>query len=705
MSALWNIRTILLLPPLLVVLLATVIAFATLYHLKGQFDHARSIQGDNMTLVFEAEQLSEHTLDVHGEVRRALQGAISGEKDELQLYYIHSDVVNALAELQQRVQRFASDPQLTNIQMAHVSSFREEFENYRRFMIMATDIIAIDTTTAEQYVARAHDHFIRFTHAGHRISSELIDHVKLLQRKEAGMIERSYRNTLIYGMLGMLLVYVIVRLIARRTSQCLLMIANALQRLGKNTSQPPEMPEIDSLQQRAHGEIKTIVDALGEFRRALVDRHKQQQQIDELSYFDPLTGLANRRLLIEHLQQALKNIHHEQQHCALLFIDLDNFKDINDTIGHSAGDRVLQQVGERLVRCLSSSDTAARTGGDEFFILLEHLPAAADEAANEVKQTAERIIKALSRPFELTEGNYPLTASVGASLSDDPNDSVDQLMLNADLALYQAKSSGKNQVRFFDPIMQETVNRRTQLESDLREALNRQQLALHYQPQVNAESKVRGYEALLRWQHPEQGMISPAEFIPIAEESGQIIEIGHWVLQQACEQLVAWQDDLKKNTLSISVNVSGIQFAQEDFPQRVSRVIVNSGANPARLKLELTESMLLTNVEDTITKMRAINRIGILFSLDDFGTGYSSLSYLKHLPLSWLKIDQSFVRDMMNDPDDDAIVRTIIALSKSLGMRVIAEGVETKEQYQHLLSMGCDEFQGYYFGRPAPLED
>ena len=705
MSALWNIRTILLLPPLLVVLLATVIAFATLYHLKGQFDHARSIQGDNMTLVFEAEQLSEHTLDVHGEVRRALQGAISGEKDELQLYYIHSDVVNALAELQQRVQRFASDPQLTNIQMAHVSSFREEFENYRRFMIMATDIIAIDTTTAEQYVARAHDHFIRFTHAGHRISSELIDHVKVLQRKEAGMIERSYRNTLIYGMLGMLLVYVIVRLIARRTSQCLLMIANALQRLGKNTSQPPEMPEIDSLQQRAHGEIKTIVDALGEFRRALVDRHKQQQQIDELSYFDPLTGLANRRLLIEHLQQALKNIHHEQQHCALLFIDLDNFKDINDTIGHSAGDRVLQQVGERLVRCLSSSDTAARTGGDEFFILLEHLPAAADEAANEVKQTAERIIKALSRPFELTEGNYPLTASVGASLSDDPNDSVDQLMLNADLALYQAKSSGKNQVRFFDPIMQETVNRRTQLESDLREALNRQQLALHYQPQVNAESKVRGYEALLRWQHPEQGMISPAEFIPIAEESGQIIEIGHWVLQQACEQLVAWQDDLKKNTLSISVNVSGIQFAQEDFPQRVSRVIVNSGANPARLKLELTESMLLTNVEDTITKMRAINRIGILFSLDDFGTGYSSLSYLKHLPLSWLKIDQSFVRDMMNDPDDDAIVRTIIALSKSLGMRVIAEGVETKEQYQHLLSMGCDEFQGYYFGRPAPLEN
>ena len=705
MSALWNIRTILLLPPLLVVLLATVIAFATLYHLKGQFDHARSIQGDNMTLVFEAEQLSEHTLDVHGEVRRALQGAISGEKDELQLYYIHSDVVNALAELQQRVQRFASDPQLTNIQMAHVSRFREEFENYRRFMIMATDIIAIDTTTAEQYVARAHDHFIRFTHAGHRISSELIDHVKVLQREEAGMIERSYRNTLIYGMLGMLLVYVIVRLIARRTSQCLLMIANALQRLGKNTSQPPEMPEIDSLQQRAHGEIKTIVDALGEFRRALVDRHKQQQQIDELSYFDPLTGLANRRLLIEHLQQALKNIHHEQQHCALLFIDLDNFKDINDTIGHSAGDRVLQQVGERLVRCLSSSDTAARTGGDEFFILLEHLPAAADEAANEVKQTAERIIKALSRPFELTEGNYPLTASVGASLSDDPNDSVDQLMLNADLALYQAKSSGKNQVRFFDPIMQETVNRRTQLESDLREALNRQQLALHYQPQVNAESKVRGYEALLRWQHPEQGMISPAEFIPIAEESGQIIEIGHWVLQQACEQLVAWQDDLKKNTLSISVNVSGIQFAQEDFPQRVSRVIVNSGANPARLKLELTESMLLTNVEDTITKMRAINRIGILFSLDDFGTGYSSLSYLKHLPLSWLKIDQSFVRDMMNDPDDDAIVRTIIALSKSLGMRVIAEGVETKEQYQHLLSMGCDEFQGYYFGRPAPLED
>ena len=704
MKALWNIRTILLLPPLLVIVLATVISFFTLYYLKVQFDQARAQQSEYMALVVDAERLSEHTLDVHRLVRDALQGAISGEVDELNLYYIHSDVVNELAKLQRRVQQFADRPEVRNNAGEELESFRNEFENYRRFMIMATDIIAIDTSTADQYADKAHDHFIHFTHSSHTITGNLLQHVNTMQDNDMLLLERSYQHTLFYGLLGMLLVYIVVRLVSRKLSECLMLIANALKLLGAQHQEPPELPEITALQQRAQGEIKYIVDALSQFQQALVDRHKQDKRIQQLAYFDPLTGLANRRLLLEHLQNALDAITEDQQHCALMFIDLDNFKNINDTIGHSAGDEILQQVAERIVHCIGNTDIAAHTGGDEFIILLEKLSEKPHEAAARITHIGEKILATLNQPFWLGSHQYNITASIGISLTNHADDSIDQIMLNADLALHQAKATGKNGLRFFDPVMQEVVSHRTKLESELRQAIQQQQLLLHYQPQVDRSGQLLGYEALIRWQHPERGMVSPAEFIPLAEETGLIIEIGNWVMHTACKQLYEWRSDPKKSLHGISVNVSSLQFAQEDFPKQVSMAVMDTGANPSRLKLELTESLLLDNVDDTIDKMKAITRMGIHFALDDFGTGYSSLSYLKHLPLSWLKIDQSFVRDMLSDSEDEAIVRTIIVLAKTLSLTVIAEGVETEEQYQHLLRLDCDEFQGYYFGRPAPLE-
>lgn len=702
-NTLWNIRSILLLPPLLVTVLATVISVATLFQLKLQFDSARQTQAEYMQRVIEAERLSEQTLAVHQQVRHSMEGAVSGLMDELRLYYIHSDVVNDLASLQQQVGGFANSPQMRDVEQTEISAYTREFEAYRRFMIMATDIIAIDPTSASHYISLAHDHFVNFTHVSHRISVQLLEQIEQAQQREMALLEGSYYRILLFGLLGMVLVYFLVSLVAKRTSQCLLLIADALKRLGKQDEAPPELPEITRLQQRAKGEIKQIADSLGEFRQALLDRHRQQARINELSYFDPLTGLANRRLLLEHLHHALREIAMHPQHCALLFIDLDNFKNINDTLGHSAGDILLKQAAERIIECLSSNDTAARAGGDEFIILLENLNPSSHEAAGQIQQTAESLLKALNRPYTINEMEYMLSASIGVTLTDNEQESPDQLMLNADLALYQAKAAGKNTLRFFDPRMQETVNRRAQLESDLREALAREQFMLFYQPQINRDGELIGYEALIRWQHPEKGMVSPAEFIPLAEETGLIIEIGYWVMKTACQQLVAWQTEAQKSHYNISINVSSVQFAQHDFAMQVSSALVETGANPRLLKLELTESLLLDNVDDTIDKMNAINRMGIHFSLDDFGTGYSSLSYLKHLPLSWLKIDQSFVRDMMEDEEDDAIVRTIIALGKSLGLRVIAEGVETSEQHQHLIELGCDEFQGYYFGRPQAL--
>ena len=437
--------------------------------------------------------------------------------------------------------------------------------------------------------------------------------------------------------------------------------------------------------------------------RDVTERKRAEAQIERLAFYDPLTGLCNRRLFLERLAQALANGSRNHEWGAVCFIDLDNFKDLNDTQGHDQGDLLLQQVSRRLQEAVREQDTVGRLGGDEFVVLLESMGPDGDRAALYANTVGENLLRALTLPYQLLSGPQHNTASIGITLFRDHEDRVEDILKRADLAMYQAKAVGRNTVRFFDPHMQEVVVRRAELERDLRGAVDGNELRLYYQPVVDVAGCTQGFEALVRWQHPLRGLVSPMEFIPVAEQTNLILPIGQWVLRTACARLADWEKDPAKADWTVAVNLSARQLRQADFVATVLTVLQETGVRGSHLKLELTESLLLHDVEDTIAKMTQLARQGIRFSLDDFGTGYSSLSYLKRLPLSVLKIDQSFVRDLLTDPNDAAIARAILQLAQSLDLDVVAEGVETQGQQQLLQVMGCRAFQGYFFGRPAPL--
>lgn len=439
--------------------------------------------------------------------------------------------------------------------------------------------------------------------------------------------------------------------------------------------------------------------------RDITERKEREEQIANLAFYDPLTGLPNRRLLRERLGQGLKESQRAGQYGALMFFDLDHFKIINDTLGHDMGDRLLRQVAARLQQGVRHVDTVARLGGDEFVVLLVGLDGQRLQAAHHCRRVAEKLLNELGRPYRLADQEHYSTVSMGVVLFLGEELSAETLQRHADLALYQAKAAGRNTFRFYDETMQVAIKQRVSLESALRQGLQLRQFQPYYQLQIDSAGWVLGAEVLVRWQHPERGMISPADFIPVAEETGLIIPLAEQLLAQVCDQLVAWSSQPGFADLSLAVNVSARQVRQEDFVERIIAQVRHSGANPQRLKLELTESLLLHDMDDMIRKMTALKAFGIGFSLDDFGTGYSSLSYLKLLPLEQLKIDQSFVRDLLTDPNDAAIARTIIALADSLGLSVIAEGVEHESQRRFLAEQGCRTYQGYLFGRPAPVAD
>lgn len=438
--------------------------------------------------------------------------------------------------------------------------------------------------------------------------------------------------------------------------------------------------------------------------RDISNRKKSEQEIHQLAFYDPLTRLPNRRLLLDRLQQALAVSARNGRYGALLFLDMDHFKTINDTQGHAMGDQLLIEVARRLQTCVREGDSVARLGGDEFVVLLEELGSGADEAASQTESVAEKIRLDLDKPYVLNDFECLSTASIGISLFFNHQESAEDLLMHADVAMYQAKTAGRNAIRFFDPQMQRALETRAALEKDLRHALEKQQFRLYYQIQVDNLRRPFGAEVLLRWEHPQRGLVVPREFISLAEETGLIVPIGLWVLQTACAQLKEWQNDPMTRELTLAVNVSARQFRQTDFVAQVQRVLRESGAKPSYLKLELTESTVLDNVEDTISKMREIKLLGVGFSMDDFGTGYSSLQYLKRLPLDQIKIDQSFVHDIATNPNDAAIVQTIIAMTEALGLSVIAEGVETEEQREFLDLRGCHAFQGFLFGMPMTVK-
>jgi diguanylate cyclase (GGDEF)-like protein/PAS domain S-box-containing protein len=437
------------------------------------------------------------------------------------------------------------------------------------------------------------------------------------------------------------------------------------------------------------------------FIRDIGQRKDAQAKIHNLAFYDPLTQLANRRLLLDRLHRAIAASARRKSCGAVMLIDLDNFKLINDTDGHEVGDRLLVEVARRLKTCVRDQDSLARQGGDEFIVILEDLGKEPQEAATRAEAVAEKIQNALREPYLLETVEHHSQASIGISVYQNHDDSAEEVLKRADSAMYRAKEDGRNAVRFFDPAMQATLESRIKLEVELRHALPGKELRLYYQAQVNDAGAVVSAEALIRWEHPQRGMVSPAQFIPLAEETGLILPIGAWVLETACAQLKDWERSELTRSLKLAVNVSARQFLQADFVSSTRSVVVQSGIDPSLLKLELTESIVISNVADTIEKMYQLKALGIRFSMDDFGTGYSSLAYLKRLPLDQLKIDQSFVRDISHDPNDAAIVQTIITMGHILGMNVIAEGVETAEQLAFLKQHQCHTYQGYFFSRPV----
>jgi len=454
-------------------------------------------------------------------------------------------------------------------------------------------------------------------------------------------------------------------------------------------------------------EEKTLqLEEANQFLQQDIARRKEaEDKIQHLAYYDLLTNLPNRLLLIDRLQHTLAVSARHQNHGALLFIDLDHFKTLNDTKGHSVGDLLLIEVAKRLQTCMREGDTLARLGGDEFVVILQDLSEDPSQAAIQAETVSAKIISVINLPYYLDSYLHHTSASIGICLFCNQAITVDELLKRADIAMYQAKNAGRNTLRFYDPTMQAALEARTALENDLRLAIKENQFRLYYQMQVDHTGKVHGAEALIRWQHPQKGLVPPLQFIPLTEETGLIIPIGQWVMEAACKQIKSWENDPMTRDLQIAVNVSACQFHDPNFVYQVSEMLTRHQIKTSQLKLELTESLVLDNVEEAIIKMHALRDVGVRFSMDDFGTGFSSLSYLTKLPLDQLKIDQSFIRNMSMNERDAVVVQTIIGMANNLGIEVIAEGVELESQRAFLEKHKCNLCQGYLFSQPLPVNE
>lgn len=437
----------------------------------------------------------------------------------------------------------------------------------------------------------------------------------------------------------------------------------------------------------------------------VTEQKNAENEIKKLAFYDPLTKLPNRRMLSEKLESTLKYAKQESSNNALMFLDLDSFKSLNDTLGHDYGDLLLKEASDRLKKCVKKRDIVARFGGDEFVILLDGYNSSHKEMSNNAEKVAQRILTTINKPFNLLENKYTTSVSIGIVIFGGDGESQKDLLKYADIAMYQAKKAGRNSIRFFDHTMQHEITRQVSIETQLREAIKNEEFILHYQPQVYENGEIYGVESLVRWQHPTRGLVFPGDFISLAEEKGLMVDMGYQILHVAFKQMAKWQKIPKMQNLNVSINISAVQFRENDFTQRLFSLIEKYQINKDLIKLELTEGTLLECSEQIIENMLILREKGIKFSLDDFGTGYSSLFYLKKLPINELKIDQTFVRDIVNDSNDYAITKTIIAIANSFEFDLIAEGVETKKQQDLLIGLKCHRFQGYYFSKPISAEE
>lgn len=661
-------------------------------------------QSSDLGSLAEAAELGQGFGEIHERATHVLHAAIAGELSSLQLYRAHTSLVDDLASMNPAVDALADSPLLIEINHGSAQALRSVFNEYREFIVVATEIAVVDQGTALHNLNEASERFIQFSRFNQRISERLA--TRASERSEDSFVQmEGFMSTATVMALALMVVLSVLAFVcAQWLNRNLVAITQALLDMssGRVLASTANIRRVQAMSEDSRHAFQPLATALMQLRMADQKRHKAEESVYQLAYFDALTGLANWSRLTVLLEAQLAQ-QSASNRLALLILDLDNFKDVNDSHGHRTGDLLLVEVAHRLAQ-EAKPHAIARLGGDEFAVLVTAQAGSEGLAEGDIEPLALTIRQALAEPYLIDGNSFFLTISMGIVIVDGTDYRVEDLFKHADSAMNRAKRLGRNAHCFFDPKVQFELEASSQLERELRVALESGEFCLHYQLQFDHQQRAIGAEALVRWQHPERGMMSPATFIQLAEETGLIVPLGYWVLAEACEQLSRWQISAETRSLSMAVNVSPQQFQDDDFCDRIVRILEATGANPALLKLELTESTLLSKVEDTITKMHSLKAKGLSFSLDDFGTGYSSLQYLKRLPISQLKIDQSFVFDLHRAPEDKAIVRTIIAMSKALQVQVIAEGVESQAQFDYLLSEGCYAFQGYYFSRPESVE-
>ncbi|GAB0151962.1 putative bifunctional diguanylate cyclase/phosphodiesterase [Marinobacterium sp. BA1] len=693
-----------LLPALLVLFLGILLGYLSLNSLRQQQQDSSAALALDLATIHQEASFNRDIAHLHSRVIKALDGARNGELTEVEVYYAHRDFVDELAEINTRVETLRQSSLLKEVNHNSVTRLAEEFEAYRNMMIMATEIAAVDPDTANRFFATAQHSYNDFSQFTGRISVLLTERALQREQESQTRYDQTFLRILVMSLLAALVITLIVIVVARMISSRVRDIADALSQLAYNQSANLKLPAIERLQRKSKGEFGRIAGVLLGFRDDLVRRIQAEEANHRLIFYDALTELPNRRMLQEQLIH-LTSSERMKNYYALLWIDLDRFKLLNDIRGHQAGDNFLFELARKIRTLLREGDLLARVGGDEFAVLVELPQSNRSLAAREAEQIAQELRCGLEGEYSIEDFNHFLSVSIGIALFTERQFESEALLGQAELAKYQAKAAGRNTVSFYDPQIQAEISQRAELETELRQAIDRNELELFYQLQFDHRSQPIGAEALLRWRHSEKGLVSPAQFIPLAEETGLIVPIGSWVLKTACEQLCRWQGNPLTAHLQLAVNVSARQFRQPDFVDEVESTLAQSTVPPGKLKIELTESTVLDYVEETISKMARLREHGVKFSMDDFGTGYSSLQYLKRLPLDQIKIDQSFVRDIDTDNDDAMIIKTIIAMGHALSLDVIAEGVETEQQRTILEAYGCQHYQGYLFARPLPLTE
>ncbi|SFC00680.1 diguanylate cyclase (GGDEF) domain-containing protein [Marinospirillum celere] len=705
MSTSRNLLLVFLLPALLILFITLVFGASSLNQLKTQFTNYQTLNTQDLRTIKEAIRFTEALDAQHQELLVSINAARNDLVGELKLGFIYSDQQASFNQLANQVESLAESALVSAVNETSRLRLRTAFADYQNFALEALEILQTNPEKAEQTLQHAYLEFHEATQDINHIKTLLAEQAE--ERTQVASLEflSTAQKQMLAGLVALLSLLFVSLMLIRWFADRLLMITQALVSLASNRDAEAAVANMEKMSKSSTGEFRRVASALLSFHTSESKRKAAEQLAERLAYYDQLTQLPNRQLLNEHLQHSMKISQTAQRSGALVCIDIDQFSSINAVRGFATGDQLLKIFAERFNKLIKDPSAPGRLGGDQFTLILDNLHPKRPLAARQAREYTFWLQEQLSQPYVIDGETYSLTLSLGLVFFDDCKEDANHLLRKGESAMRLAKESGGNQICFYDPSIQAELEERIWIEKELHLALERNQLELHYQLQVGKHNQPLGAEALLRWTHPEKGPISPGQFIPLAEESDLILSVGHWVLETACKQLKAWETHPATAKLELAVNVSARQFQQDNWVEEVQGLVEQTGINPQRLKLEITESALLTNMNPTITKMKALQELGIRFSMDDFGTGYSSLQYLKRLPLQQLKIDQSFVRDLPGDQEALALVETIVAMGHALKLDVIAEGVETQDQLMCLTRMQCSHYQGYLFAKPMTATD